>query len=45
MPALKDLAIGIIVKSNGRNFQWLLVVPLFHFMAGLSFPYEPLPFE
>ena len=45
MPALKNLALGIIKKSNGKNFQWLLFVPLYHFMAGLSTPYEALALD
>ena len=40
MPALKDLAVTIIMKSNEKNWQWLYVVPLYHFMAALSSPYH-----
>lgn len=44
MPALKELAMTI-VKSNDKDWPWLFVVPLYHFMAGLSFPYEPIPLD
>ena len=43
MPALRQLAVTIIMKSNEKNLKWLYVVPLYHFMAGLSSPYELVP--
>ena len=43
--ALKQLALTIIIKSNEKSWQWLFVVPLFHFMSGLSSPYQPFPLE
>ena len=45
MNALKQLALTIIMKSNEKSLQWLFVVPLFHFMSGLSSPYQPFPLE
>ena len=44
-PALKQLAVTILMKSNDKNWQWLYVIPLYHFMAGLSSPYEPIPLD
>ena len=44
-PALRQLAVTIILKSNDKNWQWLYVVPLYHFMAGLSSPNEPIPLD
>ena len=44
-PAIKELAVSIIMKSNDKNWQWLYVVPLYHFIAGLSSPYEPIPLD
>ena len=43
--ALKELAVSIILKSNDKNWQWLYVVPLYHFMLGLSSPYETIPLD
>ena len=40
MASLKHLAMTIILKSNEKNWQWLYVVPLYHFMAALSYPYS-----
>ena len=40
MASLKHLAMTIILKSNEKNWQWLYVVPLHHFMAALSSPYH-----
>ena len=45
MPALRELAVTIIMKLNEKNWQWLYVVPLYHFVAGLSSPYEPIPLD
>ena len=45
LPALRQLAVTIIMKSNDKNWQWLYVVPLYHFMIGLSSPYEPIPLD
>ena len=45
MPALRELAVTIIMKSHEKNWRWLYVVPLYHFMAGLSSPYELVPLD
>ena len=42
-PALKSLALTILQKSSDKNWRWLQVVPLFHFMAGLSCPFKAVP--
>ena len=33
----------IISKYQGKNSTWLMAIPLFHFLAGVSKPYKPLP--
>ena len=43
--ALKEFAVTIILKSNEKSWQWLYVVPLFHFVAGLSSPYQSIPLD
>ena len=42
-PALKGLALLLLKKSGQRNWRWLQVVPLFHFLTGLSVPYQTIP--
>ena len=42
-PALKSLALTILQKSNDKNWRWLQVVPLHHFMSGLSCPFKAVP--
>lgn len=41
--ALKELAVTILQKSNERNWRWLQVLPLFHFVSGLNAPFKPIP--
>ena len=33
----------LLKKSDQRNWRWLQVVPLFHFLTGLSVPYQTIP--
>ena len=42
-PALKNLALSILRKSSDKNWRWLQVVPLFHFLTGLNSPYKTVP--
>ena len=35
----------IIAFSKGKNKSWLKPIPLFHFLAGVSEPYQPLPYD
>ena len=41
--ALKKLAVTILQKSNERNWRWLQVLPLFHFVSHLNTPFKPIP--
>ena len=41
--AFKKLALTILQKSNEKNWRWLQVVPLFHFVSGLNAPFKPIP--
>lgn len=45
MCALKKLALLILQKSSDRNWKWLENLPLFHFLAKLSVPFQTVPID
>ena len=40
--ALKKLAVTILQKSNERNWRWLQVLPLYHFVSRLNTPFKTI---
>ena len=41
--AFKKLAVTILQKSNEKNWRWLQVVPLYHFVSHLNTPFKAIP--
>ena len=43
--ALRKLALTILQKSNEKNWRWLQVVPLYHFVINLNTPFKQITLD